>query len=196
MAFRLAELFVEISLKGIAGFSQGLSNVHNQLKAIQTGAQAVGDVGTKAFAAMSIALGGWLRAGFSATAQGNLLALQFTLLHREIASLFLPELLKVTQALTQLVNWFQRLTGAQQENIKRWIEGALVAAGVAIVLPKVIGGIAAVVVGIKALTVALFGLGAASGGVLPALGAIVTAVTALGSGPKSGAMVSHGCLRS
>jgi hypothetical protein len=186
MAFRLAELFVEITLKGIAGFSQGLSNVHNQLKAIESGARAVGDVGTKAFAAMSVALGGWLRAGFSATAQGNLLALQFTLLHREIASLFLPEIIKLTEALTRLVNWFHRLTGAQQDNIKRWIEGALVAAGVAIVLPKVIAGIAAMVAGVQTLTAALFGLGVASGGVLPAIGAIITAVTALAIGTAVG----------
>lgn len=89
---------------------------------------------------------GWVRQGFQGTTQGAMLNVQFELLSREIASIFIPIMDKVSYAVQEALNWFRQLTGAQQDQIMQWAAGAAAAALVANILPKVAGLIGGLVI--------------------------------------------------
>lgn len=73
------------------------------------------------------AIMGFVRSGLHGTAQGELLAYQFQLLSREIASIFLPTIQDFIGALQSTIDWFRALDSAQQKNIERWVTvGAVV----------------------------------------------------------------------
>jgi hypothetical protein len=147
---------------------------------------AVGRKSAIAFAAATATLGGFVRAGVAGTTMGELLSLRMEMLSRQIGSLFVPELQAASDAIGRAVDWFRALSGEQQRNIARWIEGGLAALATATILPKVFAGITLVVTGLKSLTAAWLGVGAATGGLLPLLGAVLSGLAALTVGSEAG----------
>jgi Sec-independent protein translocase protein TatA len=87
------------------------------------------------------ALTGWVTAGLAGTVQGQQLAVQFTFLNREIASIFLPVVERATQALRGLVQHFRSLTGTQQETIGRTVQAALAFGTMLTIAPKLTGAL-------------------------------------------------------
>jgi hypothetical protein len=140
------------------------------------------------FQALTGAARGWVNAGLAGTGEAAVMQLQFQLLSREIASVFLPTIQTVSGYIGRLADWFRHLTGAQQDSIRRWIEAAAVMATVATVIPRIAGAITGVLMpGIRALT-ALVSLASltiadavsfATAGLNLLVGAISVGVTAL-----------------
>ena len=93
----------------------------------------------------------YVRAGMAGTAQGNMIALQFQTISREVANLFLPVINQVVSSLIRVSDWFRRLSGDQQENIARWVLVGVAALGTANYLPKVAAGFQVVGLAIKAM---------------------------------------------
>lgn len=176
---KLAEMFVEFTIKGIQGVQTALGTLHTQLKQIQTGSEAVGRAATLAFGTASLAIGGFIKEGISASAVGDVLAVQMEKLGRNVAGLFSPEIHKAIDLLRQVNDWFRDLTEQQRENIVHWIKVAAAGLSVAIILPRIIGGLAVLVNGIRAVTVAMAAFNASTGGILVIVGAIVTALAGL-----------------
>lgn len=175
---RIAECFIELALKGAAAVQAGLQNVQGQLTAMQKGMEGVSSASTKAFAAATVSLGGFIRSGLAGTAQGEALSRSFALLSREITQLFLPTIEKVIASVRTLVEWFRNLTGAQQENIGKWVMLGTAALGVMMILPKIIAGFSALIGIVKMAAGAMSAMsaasGIASGGILPLIGVLVT----------------------
>ncbi len=115
----------------------------DMLGKLTEGLKKVGEAATVPFVIASAAIGGWVRAGLSGTTMGERLGLQFSLLSREIASLFIPVLEMVIGALQRVTDWFRSLSGETQALIG-WTATAVVGLlGVATILPRIIGGISA-----------------------------------------------------
>ncbi len=179
---KLAELFIQFTTKGIKEVQNALGNVKANLTQVQDGVQAVGRMATVSFAAATGALVLWTRAGLQNTTQLGAMQGQMERLSRGIASLFVPEINKAIGVIAQAANWFEKLTGAQQENIKRWIESAVAGLGVAMVMPKIVAGLSIVVQGVYGLATAMFTLNVASGGIFKLLGMLATALVGLSVG--------------
>jgi hypothetical protein len=91
-------------------------------------------------------------AGLAGTTMGERLTFQQQMLRREITQLFLPALEQVSRWLNQVTNWFRQLTGAQQENLGKWLLIGTAALGVLLVLPKVVATADALAKSWKALS--------------------------------------------
>jgi hypothetical protein len=172
---KLFDLFCDVSVRGLDVFSKAVGEVRKQLDGVQQGAAAVGRVANYGFAAATGAVLGWVRAGTQGTGVGDLLALRFQLLSRQIASVFLPAIEAVSDRVQKAVEWFRSLDGVQQDQIQRWALTGIAVLGVATVLPKVVAGV-------QALTVAFGALRVATGGVAGVIGAVVAGAVALGVG--------------
>src|SRR5438067_2050127 len=116
MGWKLAELFVEISMKGLGAINQQLDNVKGQLEGIQKGADLVGDKAAKGFAVASAAVGGWVAAGLRGTVQANALAFQFQQLSRGIGDIFAPAINQAIELLTEVTQFFRNLSDEQKDN--------------------------------------------------------------------------------
>ncbi len=101
----------------------------------------LGQATSSAFGGATSMITSFARAGLSGTTMGERLGLQFQLLSREIASLFIPVLERVIDVLQSVTSWFRNLSGPQQSFI-----GGIAAAGIALVavaaiIPRIIGGL-------------------------------------------------------
>lgn len=169
---KLARQYIEF-------MSKGLDRVQADMGAIKAGLEsvAVRVAAAKAgFQAMTGSIQGWIRAGMQGTAVGNYLTIQMQYLSREIASVFLPTIRMVIQAVTSMVQWFRNLSGDQQNFIRRMVEAAAAMVLVSAILPRLIGGVIALASAI----------GVGSGGLVPLLGFVVTAMAGIAVGTEGG----------
>lgn len=176
---KLADLFVEWSMKGIEGFQAALTQAKSGLEKVQQGADAVGKIGDAAFRKAGLALTGLVTAGVAMSAQGAVLTFQMERLSRTVAGLFGPEIRKVIEWVTQLVQKLQQLTEHQRAQVARWIEAAAAMLAVVIILPRLLSGVQAVIGGVRALTAALVSSG--WGAILVAAGALLSLFLGLGA---------------
>lgn len=235
MAFKLAELFVEFTTKGVAAVGGALGLVKKDIDAVKEGTRAAGDAGEKSFkgmandaanaakankglgdglgktqtvleklqagaaafgnkAAWAFALGsasilGFVKSGLSGTTAGELLTYRMQFLSREIASVFLPIVRALSDQIGRLVDWFRKLTGGQQENIRTWVLAGLGALAFMKLVPLVIGGIGSIIGAIGALSTAASVFDVLTGGILPLIGVLVTAaagMSVLAAGTEEG----------
>jgi hypothetical protein len=188
MAWRIAEAFVEFSIRNVEAVVKGMDQVKAGLDRVQSGAQVVGRVATAAFAGITASMYGFVHSGLSASNMGTLLSFQFERLSRSMAGLFQPEIRKVIEGISALTGWIERLTPHQKELIARFILGAAAATAVATTLPFLISGISATVGAIRSLVVAVGILEGETGigALLPLLGAAAAAFTALAIGTEVG----------
>lgn len=173
-------------VKGVDSVQKALGTIHTQLQQVKSGMDTVGRAATYAFGAASLALGGFVRQGIAASNLGDVLRFNLEALSRNIAGLFTPEILRANRAIGDLVEWFRQLTDTQRENIVRFVEAAAAGLGLAMILPKIVGGLSALVKGYQAVTVALGVLGATTGGVLTILGLVVSLLGGLGAAATVG----------
>lgn len=182
----LAEQYIQFLAKGLDRVEKDVDQVKRRLDEVNRAndkmnerfkavSQAIGSqmqVAGTLTAALTVGLQaltnrieGFVRAGLQGTAIGNLLNLQFQLISREIASVFMPSLLALSNGLQSVFMWFRRLTEPQQESIRRFAEAGAVFVAVA--------GAA------KVLSIALAGIGLGLSNVLPGIGPIVAAMAAI-----------------
>src|SRR5579859_2143155 len=188
---KLADLFVEFSAKGAEVLKAKLDEIKASLDKMQAGAEAVGRKAGLAFASLTGTVGGFVTAGFAGSAQMMAMSAQMERLSRGIASMFVPEMQKVIGLVREAANFFQGLSGAQQENIKRWIEGAAAGLAVTMLMPKLFAGLQLVIGGVRALTVAIkAGLSSTGiGALLPILGGLAAAFVGMAVGSE---VAQHG----
>jgi hypothetical protein len=125
---------------------------------VQRGMEAVRDVQQGVMGSiggLTMRLYGFVQAGFSASASGQVFGYQMQELQRQIASLFVPQIRAVLDYMGQLVRWFQTLTGEQQASMRRWalLAGSIMAA--VMILPKLIAGFQALALVIRGAGVAM-----------------------------------------
>lgn len=138
------------------------------------GAKKFAEASKYAFALGITGAIGFVRAGLQGTVQGELLNYRMQLLSREIASVFLPVVQKMTDYIGEAVSWFRSLNREQQDQIRRYTLIGLAVLGVVGTLPKLIAaaraGAAAlqllyanpILAGLALLAVALAGVGIAA----------------------------------
>src|SRR5262249_54126065 len=136
-------------------------------------------VGTVAFVALTASTLGWVRAGLAGTAQGNLLAVQFQLLSRQVASIFLPTINALTDGIQRLRVWMEGLTGVQQKLIQHFLEGSIATLAVIKILPFLSAGLRLVGDAFKLLGIDIAAMLSSTGigALLPLFGALLTAFT-------------------
>ncbi len=101
----------------------------------------LGQATSSAFGGATSMITSFARAGLSGTTMGERLGLQFTLLSREIASLFIPVLERVIGVLQSVTSWFRNLSGPQQAFIGGIAATAIALVAVAAIIPRIIGGL-------------------------------------------------------
>src|SRR5216683_1983591 len=189
MAFgTLADYVVQFSSRGAEVLKKTIGEIHGEMEKMQAGAEAMGRKAGLAFATLTGTVGAFVARGFAGSQQMNAMAFQMERLSRGIAGMFVPEMNKVIDLVGQAADFFRSLTGAQQDNIKRWIEAAAVGLGLAMVLPKVFAGLSLVAAGFKAVAVGIAAGFSATGigAQLPLVGAVVTGILALGAATTVG----------
>ncbi len=101
----------------------------------------LGQATSSAFGGATSMITSFARAGLSGTTMGERLGLQFQLLSREIASLFIPVLERVIGVLQSVTSWFRNLSGPQQSFIGGIAATAIALVAVAAIIPRIIGGL-------------------------------------------------------
>jgi phage-related protein len=186
--WRLADLFVELSVQGAEALNQKLNGVKTELDKVQAGVEAVGRVADRSIGRAVAAFTGLTAAGVATSNMGAALASRFEVLSRSVASVLLPALEQVLGVLDEAIGFFQSLSGEEQENIAHWVEGAVVGLAFVKVLPLVIGGIEGVATAIGVLSTVVEAFSSSvSGGLLALLQALLVplakiATVALGVG--------------
>lgn len=143
-----------------------------------------------AAAATTASLVGLAKAGLSGTVEGYRLDMQFTLLSRSVASIFLPVIESVTQRMEKLNFALMNLTGNQQNKLMKvglGVAGVGAFAGGLSALSPIIGPIVGMFTGLIPPLMSLAGIG---GPVTIVLGAVAVAVAAAGAGFAYLAIVS------
>jgi hypothetical protein len=130
---------------GRAGSSAGGVGAAAQQAGIQISGFTVASV------LSGISLAGFVRSGVGASAQGELLNLQFARLSASIAGLFRPEIQAVTDAVRNLTNWFNSLSNETRAQIATWLQVGAATLAFSLVLPWVISGIGGVAMAMRAL---------------------------------------------
>jgi hypothetical protein len=173
-------------LRGLVNTHVNLGLFQQQLEKAAQSMQSFARYAAIGFATITGTIGGFVRAGPASSAMGEMLSFQMGFLARSIAGLFTPEIQKAIELVQRATNWFRQLSDRQRENIVHWVEGALAATAVGMILPRLIAGFSAVVAGLKAVTGAMLGVQAASGGVLPLVGALASAFVGVEMGSEQG----------
>ncbi len=182
---RLAEIAKEAGKKIGGALGQVVSEAGNVFDAVGKGLSAFGDLAAKtakqaggsllgmfqglqqgvmglhgALLPVTGVLTGFALRGIWASGAGQVMGFQLEEISRQIASLFVPQIMAVINGLARLVGWFQALSGEQQKQLRQW---GLFAAGLtltAMILPKVIAGAMGLITAFKGLKIALFALSA------------------------------------
>ncbi len=167
-----------------SAMQRATSAAANLAERVQATPAAIG-AAVAGFQMLTSAVRGWVNAGLAGTAQGNLLAAQFQLMSREIASVFVPTIQLVTRGIQALTDWFRNLTGPQQRMIEHFVQ----AAGVIVLVNQGLGRLSGAVLSFAQATVG--GMVSAAGAILttlvPAIGTLVTSIVT-GSGIASAAL--------
>lgn len=143
-------------------FVTGMGNLGPQLtRGLEGMSQAFQGLG-KVVTPATMAIYGFALAGFRASSYGQIFGYQMEEIARQVGSIFLPVIQRVTDGLGSLMRWFQGLSGAQQKSLREWglLAGGITAA--ALVLPRVVAGFQAVQVAAKGLQLALTSVAAAN----------------------------------
>ena len=184
MLSKIADLFVQFSVQGTEAVKTALDAVKVRLDAVQKSVDAVGALATRAMAAGSVAIGGFVTAGIAASGVGQMLAFNMAVLSRTIAGLFGPEIRKAIDLIRSITIYIQSLSETQKANIAKWIEGAFAALTVLTLMPRVVAGINLVIVALKALTLAQTATG--WGAIITGIGLILAALAAFLTATDSG----------
>jgi hypothetical protein len=179
---KLAECFIQFTTTGVDVFQKGLDQVRGGLEKVTEGANKAAAVITSAFNKAALTLGGLVTAGIAASSWGQQFGFYMERLSRVVAGLFGPEIQKVLGWLRELTNRLASLSDAQRAQIVRWAEAAAAMFAVAVVLPKIVGGVNLVIGAVRALTAALVGSG--WGAFLVAAGALATVFLSVGAGAE------------
>lgn len=147
----------------------------------------------------SAAAMGMVRSGFSGTAEGAAFSYQWERLNRQLAAIAIPVFEKIAKTVGQVALWFERLDGAQQNQIMKVgvvVVGLVTLAGVVKTATWALGALAgtaraaAAVMGASAVgSVAAGTAGAVAGGALAAGGA-GGAAAAAGRGRAGGLLAA------
>lgn len=151
------------SIKALRGLGEGINA--GPMAGLSIAAQGTGEPIqrlSQAIAPMTMRLWGFVTAGVAASSTGQILGYRFQELSRQIGSLFVPQINWVVSKLTDLVRWFQRLSGEQQANLRFWGLTAGGIVGVALVLPRVIASVQALGMAFTGLKAIMIGLSAAN----------------------------------
>jgi hypothetical protein len=148
---QLAELSVELALKGWHEVEQKLKTTKGTAELVEAGIKKIGHTAKYAFAIGTASILGFVRAGLQGTAQGEMLHYRMQMLSREIANVFLPTINKANEYLGQAVSWFRGLNGEQQDNIRKYAFIALGILGVVGALPKLVAAAQAAMTALSAL---------------------------------------------
>lgn len=134
-----------------------------------------------AFGRARLALGGLISAGIASSSMGEILQNRLAILSREVASVFVPQLLSAINAIERVIQFFRGLDIEQQKAIARWIAAGFAALTFAKMMPIVIEGVMGVVRAMRALTVAIVTMESSTGfgALLPIIGAAITALGTL-----------------
>lgn len=145
-------------------------------------AEAFSQLG-RAILPATAALFGWATAGVMASSAGQVLGYQFQELSRQLGSLFMPQIQWLMRTGTDLILWFQSLSGAQQRGLRNWLLLAGGVSAVAVAMPVLGMAVRGVISGIQALSVvaagarmALIGLNMAW--VMSPVGLVITGIVA------------------
>lgn len=160
---------------------RGLEKAREHIGRLTVGLTAFSGIASRAFLVAQTSLLGFIFAGLRGTSVGEAMGVRMTLLSRQIAAIFLPQIMKVVDWLGKLVLWFQRLTGHQQASLRRWILFGVALAGTLALMPLVAAGIQMVVNQLYNFAAA-FTTAASSTGIgalLPVIGAIIAGLLAL-----------------
>lgn len=101
------------------------------------------------------------------------------LVSMQIGQGFIPYIKEASRWIQDVYKWFGSLSQEQKENAARWVLWGVAAAGIIMILPKVITLVGGLIAAVKALGVALSFLAAHP--VIAALAALGVAVTAVGA---------------
>lgn len=186
MAFRIAELFVEWTMKGVEAFQKAIETAHTSIAKLSAGANAVGQQAEAAFNKLNGTVGGFVRQGIAASAMGDVLNFQLQRLALSIAGLFGPELNKIIGLIERFTNYLNSLSAEQRSFIAHMIEGAAAGLLIAKVMPMIFAGVQMVTSGVMGLAGALGILDVETGGLLPLLGALVSAFLGVAVGTEVG----------
>lgn len=174
-----AQTSASIITRAAAGMSAAVAPVAAALGRIREGATAAGAAAQAAFGRAALTISGFVTAGIAASNAGQIFAFHMERIARAVAGLFGPEIRKVTELIASLAAKLETLSDAQRTSIAHWLGAGAAALAVAVVLPKVVGGIELVIGGVKALTAAFAASG--WGAILVAVGAVSAAVLGLGA---------------
>lgn len=130
-------------ITGTLGFAGGVVSgfVGTLTGPLVSGLQKAAAAGERAFGGLSQTVLTWVRAGLQGTTTGEQLGVQFQLLSREVANLFIGPLNKLIGGIQAVTNWFRSLDGSTQRLIGSVLTWGVVLAGAAAVIPRVIGGL-------------------------------------------------------
>ena len=120
-----------------------ISKIEENLKRVSDAMKPLGDMATKVFAAGTAAI-----LGMSAAASPqafNTLTGSFRLLSMEIGNSFTPYILRASLAIQQAARWVRGLNKETTDSIVKWFVWGTAIAGVVMILPKLVAGLAAVV---------------------------------------------------
>lgn len=116
----LSEFFVQFSAKGVAETSAAFDTVEARAKRTSSAISDFGRQATSGLRAASAAMTGFTVAGLAGTTQGAQLTFQMQRLSREIASVALPVVQKLTSAVKGVADWFHGLSRGQQDTIMKF----------------------------------------------------------------------------
>ncbi len=141
--------------------------------------QNIGHFATLGFASITGIIGGFVRQGLAGTVQGEQLSLAFERLSMQIAAVFLPIVEKVTGWIEKLVDWFRGLSGAQQDQIMRWVVTVATVLLAVTAYTKVIGILAVLASAYEKMKVAQIGFNLATLNFIGLVAAVAGAVYAV-----------------
>jgi phage-related protein len=133
---KLLDLFVQFSQKGAEALKTEMKKVEAIAAEAGKGFDRAGAMGTKAFAAITAGVGGFVIAGFRGSVQMQAMEAQLGRLSRGIAALFVPEMNKLIDLVAKAATWFEHLTGSQQRMLAHLVEGVAIGALVTTVVGK------------------------------------------------------------
>lgn len=158
----LAEWFVQLATKGKATVQKDVDETKKGLENASKSAANFGQKAQMAFLAASAAAVGFARAGLQGTAQGDMLALAFQRMTREVAGVALPVIELLGKVINGVTNGLKKLSGDGQAAVLALAGAIAVAIGVAT------GGISFIISGIIAIVAAMDKMsnGALSSGIM------------------------------
>lgn len=116
----LSELFVQFSAKGVEETSRAFDTVEARARRTSSAIKDFGQQATAGLRAATAAMTGFTVAGLAGTTQGAQLTFQMQRLSREIASVALPVVTKLTSAVKGVADWFHGLSRGQQDTIMKF----------------------------------------------------------------------------